>query len=76
MATKIYKQIKIIGLISFIPLLLVAGPLAGYFTGDYLEKKLHWPASTLLIAILLGFIASIAEIVRIVKFCLKEDKDS
>jgi uncharacterized protein YqgC (DUF456 family) len=76
MTAKFYRQIKIIGLISFIPLLLLAGPLAGYFAGDYLEKRFKWPSFVLLIALLLGLIASFAEIARIIKFCLKEDKDS
>ena len=73
--TKIFNQIKIVGLVTFIPLLLLAGPLTGYFAGDFLEKRYNLPAWVVLVSILSGFIASIVEIVRIVKLCLKIDKD-
>lgn len=68
---EIYRRIKIAGLISFIPLMLAASPLAGFFLGDFLLKKFHLPKYTLLLLISLGFISGIYESVRIIRLVLK-----
>ncbi len=70
----LYRFIKIAGFISFIPIVMVSGPLAGYILGDFLNKKLKWPAWIILILISLGFISSIIETVRIIKLVTKLDK--
>ena len=75
MARKIYKQIKIVGLISFIPLMLLVWPLAGYFAGDFVVKEFKWPSWVILLSIVSGFLASLVEIIRIVKLCLKIEKE-
>jgi len=62
-----YKLAKIWGLITFIPVILAAGPLAGYFLGDYLEKKIGFAPYPSLMCLALGFITSIREIIRILK---------
>lgn len=71
-----YKRLKIAGFLSFIPVILAAGPLGGYFIGSFLEKKfgLGYYASLGLTAI--GFLASAWEAVRIVRMALKTDEKS
>lgn len=71
-----YKWLKIGGLLSFIPVVLAAGPLGGYFIGSFLEKRfgLGYYASLGLTAI--GFMASAWEAVRIVRLALKTDEKS
>ncbi len=76
MAGKTYKQIKIVGFILFIPLILCAGPLAGYFTGDYLARRFNWPSYVSLLAAAVGFAASVKETVRIIRVALKIDRTS
>jgi hypothetical protein len=68
---EIYKWIKIGGLLSFLPFVLAAGPVAAFFLGDYLEKRfgLGGYASAALMAA--GFLASIAESVKIIKAAIK-----
>ena len=73
--TKVYKWIRIGGLLSFIPIILAVGPLAGYFAADYLEKKLNLPGFTSPAFIVVGFIVSIRETVRIIRLALKAEKE-
>ena len=73
--TKTYKWIKIGGLLSFMPVMMAAGPLGGYFLADYLEKKFGFPGFTSVICITIGFIASVRETIRIIKLALKTEKE-
>lgn len=73
--TKAYKWIRIGGLLSFIPVVMAAGPLGGYFLADYFEKRFGLPGYVSLIFILIGFIASIRETIRIIKLALKTEKE-
>jgi uncharacterized protein YqgC (DUF456 family) len=73
--TKVYKWIKIGGLLSFIPIAMAAGPLAGYFAADYLKERFNFPGFTSAIFILIGFVASMMETVKIIKLALKTEKE-
>jgi len=66
-----YKGIKVAGMVSFIPIVLAAGPLSGFLFGDYLTKTFRLPSYILYISIIIGFIASIRETVRIIKVVVK-----
>lgn len=65
--TEFYRLTKIWGLISFVPVVLAAGPLAGYFLGDYLEKKIGFAPYLSLVLMGFGFFTSIREIIKILK---------
>ena len=69
----LYKRIKIAGMISFIPMVLAAGPLGGYIIGTYIKNKFNLSSVVLYISIGIGFIASITEAVRIIRLVLKVD---
>jgi len=71
---ELYKRIKIAGMISYIPIMLAAGPLAGFFLGDYLQKKFNLPFYFLVICSGAGIILGIRESVRIIRLVLKIDK--
>ena len=73
--TKVYKWIKIGGLLSFIPVIMAAGPVGGYFCGDYLQKRFGLPNYTSPIVITIGFIARARETIRIIKMALKTEKE-
>ena len=73
--TKVYKWIKIGGLLSFIPVVMAAGPLGGYFCADYLEKRFGLPGFVSVIFITIGFIASARETIRIIRFAIKAERD-
>ena len=73
--TKVYKWIKIGGLLSFIPVIMAAGPLGGYFSADYLVHRFGLPGYISPIFITIGFIASARETIRIIKLAIKAEKN-
>jgi len=64
---EMYKTIKLVGMVSYIPLILAACPLAGFFAGDYLQKKFSLPGYAVIIFVLVSFIAGILETVKTIK---------
>jgi len=70
---ELYKRVKIWGVVSFIPIVLAAGPFAGYVAGDYLRRKCGLDF-LLYISIGIGFIVSITEVIRIVRLLIKITK--
>lgn len=69
--TGLYKRIKIAGMISYIPVMLAAPALAGYFLGDYLEKRFNLPFYVSIFCIGLGITIGIMEAIRIIRLVLK-----
>ena len=69
-----YKWVRIGGLLSFIPVILATGPMAGYFLADYLKAKFGFPSYTYAICVVIGFIASVRETIRIIKLALRTEK--
>ena len=66
----VYKLIRVVGLISLIPITLVAGPLSGYIAGDFLRVKFGLPYFALVLFVAIGIAGSIFETVRIIKAAL------
>ena len=71
-----YRLTKIWGLLSFVPVVLAAGPLAGYFLGEFLEKKIGFAPYLSLVFMGLGFYTGVREIIKILKIINKDDRDS
>ena len=69
-----YKWIKIAGILSFIPFILVGGALTGYLAGDYIAKRFVSASPAVPICIGIGLVASVIEVIRIVKLALKIDR--
>ena len=69
-----YKGIKIVGFVSFIPFMLAAGPLSGYFLGSLLQKKFNLPSYVVLFSVILGFAAGVMEVVKILKAVSRMNK--
>ena len=70
----LYRRIKIAGLVSFIPFILLGAPLTGYIIGDLLVKKLGLPGYAIVILVALGLLAGIRETVRIIKLCIRSSQ--
>jgi hypothetical protein len=64
---ELYKTIKVVGMVSYIPLILAACPLAGFFAGEYLQKKFSLPGYTVIAFVLISFIAGILETIKTIK---------
>lgn len=74
--TEFYRLAKIWGLVSFIPVVMAAGPIAGYFLGEYLEKKFGFAPYISISLSAMGFIAGAREVIRILRLIKKSDKES
>ncbi len=69
-----YKGVKTVGFVAFIPFMLAAGPLSGYFVGDFIQKKFNLSSQVVLLSVAVGFIAGVMEIIRILKIVARMNK--
>ena len=69
-----YKGVKTIGFITFIPFMMAAGPLSGYFLGDFLQKKFNLSPHVVLLSIAVGFVVGAMETIRIIKTVARMNK--
>ena len=69
-----YKGVKTIGFVSFIPFMLAAGPLTGYFLGAFLQKKFNLSSWVVLLGVAFGFLVAITEIIKILKAVARVNK--
>ena len=67
MTSSAYKQIKIVGFVLFIPVILGVGPMTGYFLGDYLTRKFNLGFYVMPVCVTLGFLAAIEQTIKILK---------
>ena len=72
----VYSQLKQLSVLTVIPVILLVGPLVGFFIGGWIDRRAgSYPWFTLLFLIL-GFTAAGREITRLLKQVLKDDKQS
>lgn len=69
-----YKGVKTVGFVSFIPFILAAGPLTGYFVGTFLQKRFNLAPNWVFLGVVFGFLAAITEIVKILKAITRVNK--
>ncbi|MDO8489565.1 MAG: hypothetical protein Q7S42_05610 [Candidatus Omnitrophota bacterium] len=69
-----YKGIKTVGFVTFIPFMLAAGPLSGYFVGNFLQKKFNLSSYTVLISVVFGFLVGIMETIKILRIVARMNK--
>ncbi len=72
----VFRRIKIGGSISFIPFILVSGPLGGYLIGTYLKEKFRFDGRVVTASVVIGLIASLAETVRVIIRVKKMSEES
>ena len=65
---EIYRRVRILGMLSFIPIVLAAAPLAGFFAAEFLTKNFYIKV----LLVLIGVLAGIIETIRILKICQKQ----
>ena len=73
---RLYKYIKVAGIASFIPFVLLGGLLAGYIAGDFLRQRLGAPEYVVRVFIGLGLLAAGLETVRIIKLLIALTRNS
>lgn len=67
------SQLKQLGVVTTIPIILLIGPMVGYFIGSWVDRKLLIYPWVTIILVGLGFVGSGREVVRLLKETLKED---
>jgi len=70
----IYKGIRIVGFVTFIPFMLAAGPLSGYFLGSFLQKKFNLSTYVVLTSVVFGFVIGVMETIKILKAISRMNK--
>ena len=71
---ELYRWIKIGGLVSSIPFILISGPIVGYVAGDCIRNFFHLANYVVYIFILIGFVWSFSETAKIIVRLLKINK--
>ena len=72
--SEFFQTAWLVGILTTVPLILVAGPLIGGFVGDWFDHKYHSDPYGKIVSIILGLIASVGQITQIVRKLLKTQK--
>lgn len=67
-----YRMLKQVGYVTMIPTVLAAGPMAGFFIGNFIDSKFKTAPWFLVVFVLLGFGASIKETIYLIERAKKE----
>ena len=70
----LFKGIKVIGFVTFIPFILAAGPLTGYFVGNFLQKRFNLSFYCVIVSVVIGFLVAFTEVVKILKAVARVNK--
>jgi F0F1-type ATP synthase assembly protein I len=70
------KNLRQLGLLGSIPMLLAAGPLIGFFIGRWLDSQFGTKPFLMLVLLIMGFTAAVMETIRILKEANRDNKDS
>jgi F0F1-type ATP synthase assembly protein I len=70
-----YAMLRQAGLVTVIPFVLLVSPVVGYFIGGFLDRKLH-TSFLWIVFIVLGFVAGVREVYRIIVRISKETQSS
>ncbi len=68
-----YSQVKQLGVLTTIPIILLVGPAIGFVLGGWIDQKVHKYPWFTLIFVTLGFVASGREVARLLKQILKDE---
>ena len=68
-----YSQVKQLGILTTIPIILAVGPAIGFFVGSWIDRKFQCYPWVTIIFVFLGFVASGREIFCLLKQILKDD---
>lgn len=61
-----YRLFRRLVLLTTIPVVLLAGPVIGFYIGDYIDKKLNTAPWFMIIFLLLGFAASVRQTIILI----------
>jgi F0F1-type ATP synthase assembly protein I len=67
-----FLQVKQIGILTAVPVILLVGPIVGYFIGNWIDHKFRFYPWGTVFFLFLGFLAAGREVWRLLKQVLKE----
>jgi len=68
-----YSQLKQLGVLTTIPIILLVGPIIGFVIGGWIDRKAHIYPWFTIIFVALGFVAAGREIAHLLKVILESD---
>lgn len=74
MGKDFYKTLKIAGLVSYIPFVLASSPIAGYFLGEYINRRFITNRYTTSVFAIIGLLAGLWETFRVIRVIAKLGK--
>lgn len=69
------KLVRQIGLVTTIPMILAAGPLVGYWIGQWIDRRWGSDPWGAVVVALLGLIASARQVIQVIQRWTNENKD-
>ena len=69
-----YSQVKQLGILTTVPIILLIGPVLGYLAGSWLDRKFQIYPWLTIVFVFLGFLASGREVVRLLKSVLNSEE--
>lgn len=74
-ATEMGRRAKEIGYLGSIPILLAVGPIIGALMGQWIDERLETDPWFTAVFVILGFVASIREMLRLLKRASQSDNN-
>lgn len=72
---KIYKWVRVSGLLTLLPIVMAAAPLGAYWAGEFLVEKASFPRYTVIVCVIIGFAAGLRESIRIIRAAVRAAGD-
>jgi hypothetical protein len=67
-----FRQFRTVSLAAVLPLVMVVGPVLGYFLGDWIGGQMGWGVWTNYVGLAFGAAASLQQTILIIRRILKE----
>ncbi len=68
------RLVRQIGLVTTIPMIFVAGPLVGYWIGEWVDRSFGSDPWGKIVLSILGFVASIKQVTTVIRRWIKEEE--
>jgi hypothetical protein len=73
-SAQFFRLMRTAGFIIYIPIVLFAGPFAGFYIGEFIKVRYGLTSSVLIITVAIGFIAAAFETARILRLIIRSEK--
>ena len=71
-----YTQVKQLGIVTTIPIILLVGPAIGFFLGSWIDRKAQCYPWVTIVFVFLGFVAAGRQIFLLLRQFQREDEEN